>query len=259
MATTLRISSEELALALSLSEHQSLAHDFLVSSFGSGLNQDEIRGKLTAASHTLLSQRLISIAADTTISLSPLLQEVVGVMTAATRTIRLSRSSASEQRMLSYHSTSKGMYEHWIENGVTHVITLVEKQGIIEACPIFFELTMYVQTAEASGQIPNTLIRHALRLSNPAEAERLLSAVDVSDTIRKQISEDLTQTVSIGDVLDIRYTENGAPVADQGLMLIFGRTRFWLLRPTKQDDELWLTILPGTGAALQDEVQKLIA
>lgn len=259
MHSTLRLSGEELALALSLSGFDQLAHSLLVSSFGDALTPDTIQGKLTAASHSLLGQRLLALQESGNFLLSPALEEVVTVMTAAQRTIRFSLSSAQGSRLLSYHFAAKGVYEHWVEEGVVHVITLVDQTAIVQACPVFFDIARYKQAPHLAGVVAESLLRQALQSTDPEAAERVLSEAQLTEQIRKQLSEDVARTGAIGDVLDIRYGADGSPAADDGLTLIFGRYRFWLMKPEQHETGVQLILLPATSAAFQEAVQMLVA
>jgi hypothetical protein len=257
MPSTIRLSTEELALALSVSGFQQQAHNLIISTFGQGMSRDEAQGRMIAAGHSLISGQLLSINDDNTISISPLLQEVVEVLISTQRTIRLSYQSISEQRTLSYHSTARGIYEYWIDGGITHVISLVEKEAILEAAPVFFELQRYIEMPDASGTILNSLLKQARRLSDAEQVEALLNKAQIPRAISKQLSEDIVNTVAVGDVLDIYYQQDGSPASDQGLLLLFGKERYWIFLPMKVENDALFTILPSTVTSLQNGIQQL--
>ena len=257
MSSAIRLSTEELALALSVSGFQQHAHNLIVSTFGQGMSQEEAQGRMIAAGHSLISSQLLSIDSDNTIAISPLLQEVVEVLTSTQRTIRFSYQSISDQRTLAYHFAPRGIYEYWIEGGITHVISLVPREAILESAPVFFELSRYVEIPEASGTILNSLLKQARSLPDAKQVEVLLNKTQIPPAISKQLSEDIVKTAAVGDVLDIYYQQDGSPVSEQGLLLLFGHERFWIFQPTKVENDALFTILPSTTASLQNGIQQL--
>ncbi|MBP1468232.1 hypothetical protein EYB53_021150 [Candidatus Chloroploca sp. M-50] len=259
MTSTLRLSIEELALAFSLTGQDQVAHAFLVSSFGTELSQAEVRGKLSAASHTLLGQQLIALDDVGNLLVSPVLDEVATVLTATQRTIRFSLSIPEGQRLLSYHATTNGFYEHWVDQGVTHVITLVTPAALFEAAPIFFNLDAYPQMPDLSGKITNTLLRQALRCTDVATAKRLLQTAELPDNVLDALSATVVATVAVGDVLDVRPSPSGTPEANQGLLLLFGQEHYWIFQPQPQADDLMLTLLPSTTPVLHTALEQLLA
>ncbi len=255
---TIRISLEELALALVLNGQSESANALLAGSLGRELSQDEAIGRLTAASHTLLGKGLIELSEDGSIASSPILTEIVRVMTAARSTLRYSLSSPEERRALSYHFVDDGIYEHWLDEGVIHVITRVDVEEAVKTCALFFELESCQPTPDAEGVISEPLFRQALRQKEVPDAERLLRDA-LPETLCRLLSEDAVRTRAIGDVLWIRYQENREPVSDEGFLMVFGAERFWLFQPVRGDNgEAKIRLLPGTVDTLQQGIRQIV-
>ncbi|MFQ3633543.1 hypothetical protein [Roseiflexus sp.] len=256
---TIRISIEELALAFVLNGQSESANALLTGSLERELSQDEAIGRLAAAGHTLLGKGLVELSADGNVVSSPILTEIVHVMTAARYTLRYSLSSPEGQRALSYHFADNGIYEHWLDEGVIHVITRVNVEELVTACALFFELESYQPTPDAAGVLAEPLFRQALRQKQAMDAETLLRGA-LPEALCRPLSEDAAHTKAIGDVLWIRYQENREPVSDEGFLMVFGAERFWLFEPVQRDNgEAKIRLLPGTIDALQQGVRQIVS
>ncbi|WP_298818109.1 hypothetical protein [Chloroflexus sp.] len=254
---TLRISIEELALACILNGKAEEGNALIAGSLGRDVSQDELIGRLTSASHTLLGKGLLDLSADGNVVGSPILTEVVDMMTSARCTLRYSLSSPEERRVLSYHFVGDSIYEHWIDTGVVHVITRVDAAEPVTTCPLFFSLETFRPTPEAAGVIAESLFRQALRQKQVAEAENLLCPA-LPATICRPLSEDAVHTKAIGDVMLIHYQANREPVSDEGQLILFGAERFWVFHPTKDGDMVKVSLVPGTIDNLQQYVRQLV-
>lgn len=258
MVSTVRLSTDELAFALLLNDQPDAAQQALVSGIGRELSKEEAQGRLSAAGNALFGQGLVDIREDGSIVSSPVLTEVGLVLTRASATLRFTLSAKTGQHALSYHFIDDAIYEHWVDRGVTHVVSRVSKDVIIEGCITFFDLVDLQEIATASGMLPDAVFRQALRQRDVTATIGLLRDHGIATDTGVLLAEDMVYTRAIGDMLAIYYSgDNRAPMSDEGCLVVLGQQRFWLFQPVKQGEEVWVKLLPSTLDSVREQVQHL--
>ncbi len=258
MVSTLRLSTDELAFALLLNNQPLAAQQVLISGVGRELSKDEAQGRLSAAGSALFGQGFVDIRDDGSVVSSPALTEISLVLTQASATLRFSLSTRVGQRALSYHFINDAIYEHWIDRSVTHVVSRVSEDVIVEGGDAFFDLGQFQEVATATGVLPDQIFRQALRQRDLAVTVDLLRSHGISEATCTLLAEDMVNTKAIGDMLAIYYSgEHRVPVSDEGCLIVFGQQRFWLVQPEKQVEEVGVKLLPSTVEVVHEQVRRL--
>ncbi|MGB9751335.1 hypothetical protein [Roseiflexus castenholzii] len=258
MVSTLRLSTDELAFALLLSDQPVAAQQVLVSSIGRELSKEEAQGRLSAAGNALFGQGLVDIRDDGSIVSSPVLTEVSLVLTRAAATLRFTLSAPTGQRALSYHFLDDAIYEHWVDRGVAHVVSRVSEDAIMEGCVAFFNLSDLQEIAAVTGMLPDPVFRQALGQRDVTATIGLLRDYGIAEDTGVLLAEDMVHTQAIGDMLAIYYHgDNRAPMSDEGCLVVLGQQRFWLFQPVKQGEDVQVMLLPGTIDSMREQVQRL--
>lgn len=260
MVSVLRLTVDELALIFANSGHVDAAYQLLASSIARQLTADELQGRLSAAANALVRVGLAEIIGSDKLTLAPVLFEVGKVLMTAQSSLRFTLSQPGQQWNLTYHFLDGKIYEHWIERGLTHVISRVEKAVIFEGCQKIFELERF-QSSSVQGKIEHVLLREVTRQKQVSAALDLLRNSSIPESGLQALAEDAVHTSALGDVLAVTYegTER-RPVADNGLFFIFGQQRYWMFRPAAQDDgTVVLHLLPSDSNSLQVELDTLIS
>ncbi|RMH35254.1 MAG: hypothetical protein D6687_01125 [Acidobacteria bacterium] len=259
MVSTIRLSTDELAFTLLIAGHSTAAQQALLLGLGREISKEEARGRLSAAGNVLFGRGLVMIGDDGSVKAVPILAEVGRVLTGAAATLRFTLNQPDGPRVLSYHYIDGAIYEHWLERGVTHVISRVEEAAISDGCRILFDIADRQELPNVTGQWPDTAFRQMMRQRDPAVVAGMLREYGLEGNWVDWLAEDIVRPQAIGDMLAIYYHgEERAPMADEGRLIALGNGRFWLFHPVQQDGEAWIRLLPSTNDSLQAQLHQLV-
>lgn len=231
--TSLRLSIEEVAFALGYVGGADTAAGFLTSLIGQH-TPDDLSGRLTAASHSLVARELLTLAsAPSEASLDPALRRAVESMMKGDDVLRATITNEGSDRAVSFFLTDSGAVQHELANGVVSHITLLEDTTQVrEAVARILAPADFSDVAgEPIGRISVAQLRELRLQANTASASDLapLLARTLSPSVAAAIAttmcdDSATWTVTLRLVTD----EAGKPEANRGIFTMYVPRSGWL-------------------------------
>ncbi len=126
------LSAEELAVVLGTLGKSDEARGLMRVTFGD-LSVDEERGRLIAASHSLVARELL-VVIDQPPQIQPALGEVLEVFLQHTSAVRAGRTGTFGEDVLTYYHSGERHLEHRLINGVAHRFQFRYQLAEIETC-----------------------------------------------------------------------------------------------------------------------------
>jgi len=258
--TSFRLSAEELAMALNLAGRPDMAKGLLVSHFGE-IDEKEMRSRLLAASHSLMSKGLLSVEPEKgEPRLDGALVNAVSPLIQADFTIRYSRVQKDAEQHLAYQIRGETIVEHQVRDGVVHLLSQVSGQEeVVERGISFLGLRESDPFACSEAEIAPQALEEAKRRAQtqPETVAAWLRDIGVSESTSNLLSEDLQHTEYRGSVLRIEYQADGGPSSDYGFLVLRGPRRLWLFRLLARGAQPAVRIRPGTEQNFEQEVRLL--
>jgi len=259
MKATFRLSVEEVAVALSLIGKPGLGHDLLAAQLGTTLSQDEIRARLLAAGHSLISRGYMAVTQEGAVGLADDLARVTRVLAQADFSIRYSRSDPAAEMLLTYHAGEGGFFEHRLEQGVVHNITEVENaDAIIGGGLDFFEAAQASDFSFSPVDVPGSLLDEVKDTKEWLMVSRRLTDCGIADDAAELLAEDLVDATYRGSALRVDYDAHGVTTSNRGFLLLQGHERLWILRPFEQQGKPFVMVMPGTAEAFSQQMAALL-
>jgi hypothetical protein len=259
MKAAFRLSVEEIAVALTLIGKPELGHDLLVTQSGAAPGQDEVRSRLLAAAHSLISRGWLAVTPEGTVGLADSLARVARVLAQADFSIRYSRSYRDAEMLLTYHFVQGGIFEHRLEQGVVHSITeLEDAAAVVQGGLNFFEMAQLPTFSFPPLDVPGSLLDEIKDADDPKSVSDRLTDYGVARETADVLAEDLADTEYRGSASRVEYDANDTPTADRGFLLLHGQQRSWILRPFDRQGTPFVTLMPGTADAFSREVAALL-
>ncbi len=123
MATSFRLSNEELALVCALLGKPGFACVFLGLEPGENVLENEVEhARLLTAGHGLMARYALSVGADGSINISETLAHIGQVITEAAYTLEFSKSDELGDWHIAFHSYHDEFWQHITDMGVVHEI-----------------------------------------------------------------------------------------------------------------------------------------
>jgi hypothetical protein len=249
MSHNYRLSLEELAFALGVIGGVDVASAFLVTTLGK-LKDDDLSGRLTAASHSLLARELMTIEQGKG-KLEAGLAEVATAIVASTHTIRCNEVGRDGERVVTFFVSDAVIIEHELKNGVVAVLTrLPDTQAIVTRLAEFVTngQTQVDAPAGTIGVIPVSVLEQFNRATPAQTAEQSrqdLVKTGIERSVAAKLAQDLASATARGSALLITSDAEGAPVSNRGFLFSKGSQHLWLfnIQPT---DPPQAEIYPGT-------------
>lgn len=254
--STLCLSVEELALALTLSGHAEMARALMGLHFGE-LSEAEGKARLTAAAHSLIARDLGSFSfSKGELSLSEPFQQVLKIVTAPDYSIRSSRVREGEDIQQVYHWYGENVVLQQVKGGVAYLLQQeIEPQAthmLLTQGTALFHLQEEGEATET--EIPLETFDRLTRPPTDAPAREPVSPQVTSPDM--QLSKDLAAPAFRGSVLRVEYKEN-QPVSDYGFLVIRGEKTTWLCRLLPQEQKV--IIRSGSVRYFREEIGLLKA
>jgi hypothetical protein len=255
--TQFYVSIEELAMIMNVAGYPDKAYHLMVSQLGD-MSKEEARIRLMTAGHSLLARKYLSIDTNGNTTLMDPVARIAWILSGADLSIRYSRSYRNADFALAFHFGEDQIYAHRVEQGVVHHIAKVDsKDSVIQGGVDFFGFAEIQSFTCPPAKISQQLLEEVKDDPSPVVIERRLASAGVPDETRSLLVEDLSHTQYRGSIMQVQYGEDNVPQADEGLLVLSGPERLWLLRPLFQNDERYVTLLPGTEEVFRQEVSAL--
>jgi len=226
------LSTEELALAVSIAGDARGANALLQSTFGP-MSEDERKGRLMAAGASLAARHLLQVEEGKETSLAPTLAKVTNILIHPAFTLRYDKAKPSILDSLAYHFGHKDdlVIEHRVSQGVVHQLSEVDRERVLGQGSELFAVP-----PKAAGQVPDTTIARAVfddarnrAALQPTTAQALLEGAGLSAKYAKALTEDLRRNKYQGSVMRIEYDAEGRPSSDRGFLMMQSERRTWIL------------------------------
>jgi hypothetical protein len=254
----LRLSIEEMAFILSAVDQPEMAHDLMVAQLGD-MEQEEAQARLFAAGHSLVARGWLTVNESGETKLSEQLSYLGHILVHTDFSIRYTRSYQPVELTLAFHFYEDDIFAHAIEQGVTHHINqMPDKKEVIEEGIAFFALDQVKPFNCPQADVPYDLLEQIKDEENFSSILKSLENFDIPEEARTLLAEDLHEVQYRGSILRVEYKENNKPESDEGLLVLRGPERLWLLRPFIRDDEHYITLIPGTEETFRREVTALL-
>jgi hypothetical protein len=252
------LSVEEVALVLSMMDRPNEAHNLMITQLGD-MDQDEARARLLAAGNSMLARNWLILDQDGTMHLSEDVVPVAYILSDADFSIRYNRSHSNMDVSLSFHFREESIFAHGIEQGVVHHLREVENANdAIQGGESFFKLDQASPFTCSNSEVPYNLLEQIKDEEDFSSILKPLEKFGVPEETRTLLAEDLHEVQYRGSVLRVEYGEDNVPKSDEGLLVLRGPERLWLLRPFDRDGERYVTLLPGTEEVFRQEVSAIL-
>lgn len=252
-----RLSIEEVAAILSTVSQPEMAHDLMMAQLGD-MSQEEAHARLLAAGHSLLARGYLNVSESGELSLSADMSRVAEILTHPDFSIRYTRSHQPFELTLAFHFNDNEIYAHSLENGILHHLTLVESQEtVIERGLTFFALDEIGPFACPQAEMPYAIIEQIKDEDSLSVILKTLEGTQVPRETRTSFAEDVHQVQYRGSILRVEY-EDSKPQSDEGLLVLRGTDRLWLLRLLVHNGNRYVTLIPGTEQKFRREVAALL-
>jgi len=256
--TSIRLSIEEMAVVLSQMGQPEQGQSLIIAQLGE-MNQDEARGRLLSATHSLLAREAMTFEPDGGFLLSDALRQVGRVLTRADFTIRYTRAQTAADLQLTYHALHGRFYEHLLEQGVIHRLTEVNRPDeMIQSGLAFFEVAAAQPFESGVATIANPILETVMRATTADEARDLLRQAGMQDAVRQRFAEDLINSQFRGSALRIEYEADGSLRSDVGLLFLRGPERLWQLESEVRQGEAEWELSPATALGLRAALARLL-
>jgi hypothetical protein len=251
---TIRLSTEELALVLAQAGQAVSSRQLIASRLGRVPSEAEFEAITLTAAHGLLASNGLALDTDGGMLIDPALQRIAGVFTAAELSLRLSRAEEGGERLATYHVTGAGALEHLVEYGTVHVLReLAHRDAVLDAGVDFFGVADAAPFTAAPFALPLAALSGVASEHNAESFAQRLQQSGVPAASATLLAEDLAGAQYRGSALRVEYDE-GQPISEQGLLLLRGPRRLWLIRHGDQK----VTLMAGTVEAFRREVAPLL-
>jgi hypothetical protein len=253
--TTIRLSTEELALILAQMGHVEASKGLIATQLGLEASPAQMQARMLTAAHGLLASGWLDLDKDGNLVIDPELQRIAGVLTEAKLSIRYSRAEQAGERFVTYHITESGVFEHFVEYGIVHAITeLPHIDAILDGGVDFLEVAETLPFAAPSFEVPFAVLSEINDERDVGAITQRLQRSGVPPAAAPLLAEDVAGEQYRGSALRVEYNHDAQPFSDHGLLLLRGPQRLWLMRQAPQS----VTLLPGTEEAFRREVAALV-
>ncbi len=259
--SSIRLSLEELSVVIGLIGFPEVAKGLLYGQLGE-ISEDEEKGRLYAANHTLLAKDILKTQGSQT-RLSEIIVRLVSPLISNEYSIRGSLGGAGRaEEVLTYYVRGEKLVEHRLILGVVNELTYIKSsEGIAEGYSHFFDIEKCELFDCASFSISSSQLEEAKSKAATAEdnAHSFLIKAGVPDKAGQLLAEDLHQPDYRGSVIRVSSVENQALNSDEGYLLLKGMSgRAWLMDIQIDNDKPILNIEPASQNAISVATQALL-
>ncbi len=255
-----KLGFEELVMAIGLNGEPDIAKKSLVAFTGKS-NNDEDRGRLLAASHTLLAKELITLDKDTgKLQLQDDLKHIINIITKYQLSLRFSYGPKMAEKILAYYYLDKKIVKHEILPEAVHRLSWVTDQSqILQDGIHFLGFNTCKDFKYQEAEIKQSLLEKAKEkvTTQPSIVLDYLIKAGVSKKNAELLSDDLLHPDYRGSVLRVERKDGGI-VSDRGFLVMMRKPRAWIFPVYFKKDEPYVHILSGTDSSFKNEVLALV-
>ena len=253
-----RLGIEELAMVLNLAGSPEAAKQLLIQNFGE-MNEDEERGRLLAASHSLMAKGLVKVNNDLTI-LDKKYAEFVQSIFANEFYIRFSKNLPEAEEILIHYFQDERIISHQVTSGVVHELNPVtDFDKVVRSGIEFFELDSTEDFDSFEVDVAYSLLE-TIKAEAVTQPDKIVSEIDsigVPEPTCHLLAEDLIQPAYYGSVMRLEIVEEELR-SDRGFLILRGKKRCWLFRIlSSEDNQTIARVKAGTHDTFIMEVQAL--
>lgn len=261
-ATTLNLSIEELALIFSLIGQAPLAKTMLTDGLGE-LNADELRGRIMAASNSLLAKGVFRLDGDT-LEIEPSCAGILGPMINADYALQCTAFGAEQpSRSVMFYVQGKKIVEHRAQHGFYHrLIALENVEVAVDSCEEFFQFQEFDDFEAMPFVLNQEQVREARLLDEETAAgvrERLEQQGADAETA-ELFTDDLRDQQQWSVVLRLHTVPDEGVLAEVGYEALAGASgRTWLLTVDGESDSTAaLHVRPAERDTIRSLTQALL-
>jgi len=244
--TTFKLSVEEVAFALGYVGGADTAAGFLISLIGQHTAED-LTGRLTAASHSLVARELLaSIPGTDEMVLDPAMLRVANSMVKGKDVLRVTASAAGGDQVVSFFLDGAEAVQHRFILGAVSQITLLDdlQQVASAVADVVAPASLPGPAAELVGRIPVDRLRELRVRAETTPPSELASLLP-------EFPEAVTNAIVtvVGDAaatwtttLRLVTGEAGSVESDRGFFTVFISGAGWLF--DMGSDSMWATVYP---------------
>jgi hypothetical protein len=253
-----RLGIEELAVALSLAGSPESAKGLLVANFGE-LDENEERGRLLAAHHSLMARGLLTLKGQ-----DPQLEEkfkrTVSFIIKNDYFLQFNKGAGEIEDIRSYYYRKDKIIDHQIESGVIHALSQVgQREEIISSGIDYFGLQKLDSFDCPEVDIPQAQLEDVKTVAGtkPEETPAFLGSLGFDSSTSELLAEDFIDPQQRGSVMRVE-NQGGELRSDRGFLVMIGKRRGWLFRIFINKDETFVRILPGVPEVFSKELKAII-
>lgn len=257
----LRLSLEELSLILSLLGHAEVAKVMLGEYLGEP-SADELRGRMLAASNSLLARGIIHPAGDQ-VQMEPVSSQLFRPIVQNDYVIQCNLLQAGqEERVLSYFRRNDQLVEMRPYYGIyTTIRAINDNRTAVESCETFFELvdldlfpadpfTLNGEQAQAAELLVNGDVNYS---------QSSLESMGVESETAAFFAEDFARPAKRAVALRLRAGPEEQVLSDAGYLAVTGTSgRTWLLTVNSQDKGASVLVQPATRDLVRESTMTLL-
>jgi hypothetical protein len=260
-----QLSVEEVAFAMGVIGDPAVSSGFLLAILGD-ISQQELEGRLYAASHSLMARGLFDVNLDTQEQqLDQALGAMIRALLANTYSLRCSRTIQGEEQLLNYFLGDGQIVEHRLYKGVvSHLETIPDMVTVYSRCAAFYDLPIEMTAAEGAeepvGFLPASLledVKDAIPTITASQIVAQFTEAGLSEQAAVDLADDLLQQRYRGSVLRAETT-TGEITSDRGFLLLNGPQRLWLMEAILEEPPL-VRVYRGTPGKFKNLLRSLSA
>lgn len=258
--TTLRLGLEELVVVIGLMGYPEIAKGLLVSQLGE-LIEDEERGRLLAANHSLMARDLLYLQGDQ-VRMKPAYARLLSFLTVNDYVVRASiRPLGRLQQTLNIYGRGDQLVSQHVTDEV--VYTFGELDGVAQAqdtLMTFLTINGSQPFEVAPFVLDNAHFEEARLMA--ADGQEALSTYlqdqKVSQGPAALLAQDMHEETMRAAVMNVSVDATAGLVADHGYLILQGKSgRVWLMDIKDMDGSVRLVIQAGAKELLYKASRKL--
>jgi hypothetical protein len=244
------LSLEEVMFAL-MHEGQPAVAEMLVGRMRrAGLTTPALLATLRTAQHSLIARGLLDPGSET---LCEPLRTLAQGMTGATASMGFRKPGAATY----VYFGPSGTFEQTVEDGLRHTLREIDgSSSAVDDALEVFDIHDGADSECAAFDIPLSVFE-TIKRTPDTEVRRTLEDAGVPEDSAAAFAEDLTAPAFRGDVMHATHDADGRPRADGHALVLRGRSRTWLVRPSEQATADSLSVVPATPDAFRREMAAL--
>lgn len=260
----LRLSVEELAFAMGFLGGADVAASFLETILGKQ-NKDNLSGRVTAASHSLIARELLTLDLVTgENSLEETFSQLVRAMMESGRSIRAQQMADGQEATLTCFVHNGILAAHELELGVVSVLEKLQgKDTLLQRLMDFVAPPEGTAVSPSIGQISTDtlqLVRQLAAQNKTNEVKSALAGHLLGGVVEELTADLLKDHIAWGSILSLVTSSRDAntPVeSNDGILYaaVPGK-KLWLFQ--LKDNEPICTMFRGNNAQLNAQLQQLL-